>query len=677
MSKKSLDLETAKKFFTETVCSLEKFPYSFVYAGKKYDCIGNLKADISSSENGEFIEKTVKYSPDGTLSVIFEAKYCKEFGESEYTLYFENTGDRPTAVLRDVYTLVHDFPGDEPVLRGNLGDHEKFYEAYENRLLHGDTYFRSTEGRSTHIVFPYFDLVHGDGGTLMALGWAGTWDSLFTAHDGVTTVRAKTCIFLNACLLPGEKIRTGLAVMIPYKGRNADNATNLWREWFMKYNVPKMDAKGTPMHPFTTSGFAGDTGLPNSDGSISERYFTWKPTLDKLIEEKVVPDFRWFDAGWYCDPSGNTVPSDWWGTIGTWELDKEKWPGDSFKESNDACHKAGMKVFVWFEPERVTNPEELEKNYGYKKEWGVVHGPTVTSNIGNDECLAWTLNRIVKMMDENDVDMFREDNNSDPGFAWGELDRRDEEKYSIPRKGINENKCIWGHYKLWDGIISYCASKGKCTFVDSCASGGGRNDIESMRRGIPMMRSDYDRTTSSMRLSQTTTFCKWIPFHGSSTKETENQLDVQENEGTSPYVARASYLPHYHYGEAFTHNKNLDFDLLRRNIGEWRSINHLLVKDFYVLTPWHYNECRDSWTVLCYDDPSIGDSVLLGFRMEDAAADEYTALIPFAEEDSVYEITDVDTGKTFKASGKTLRDLGIVLKLPERKSSIMLRFKRI
>ena len=172
---------------------------------------------------------------------------------------------------------------------------------------------------------------------------------------------AENCVGFDAQLLPGEKMRTALVVRIPYKGRDADQAANLWRRWYLKYILPR-NADGSDLKPLSTAGFAQDTGLPNSDGSISERHFTWRPTLEKLIAEKVVPDFRWFDAGWYSDPSGKTVESDWWGTIGSWELDKEKWPGATFRESNEACHKAGMKVFVWFEPERVTNVPDLVKN---------------------------------------------------------------------------------------------------------------------------------------------------------------------------------------------------------------------------------------------------------------------------------------------------------------------------
>jgi Alpha-galactosidase len=491
------------------------------------------------------------------------------------------------------------------------------------------------------------------------------------SKGGATTLAAQTNLGFKSVLLPGEKVRTGLVVMLNYDGRDENTSVNKWRAWFMKYNLPKADAHGNELKPFSTSCFAGDTGLPSTDGSISETYFTWQRTLTKLKYENFLPDFRWFDAGWYSDPAGNTVPYDgnWWATIGSWELDKRKWPGKTFLESNEACHALGLKVFVWFEPERVTDVENLSKNYGYKPEWGVRSEHCITSNLGDPECLAWTLGRITKMMGENGVDMYREDNNSDPAGSWAILDARDVEKYGLPRAGINENKCIQGHYALWDGIIEFCRRNGKCTFLDSCASGGGRNDIESLRRSVPVMRSDYDRTTTAMRLFQSSGFNKWIPFHGSSTKETEGQLDAQP---VSPdlYITRASLLPIWSVGGEFSHNPNLNFDDLRRNRGIWKQNNHLLTKNFYELSQWRNLDDRTGWKVLAYSNPETEESILLGFRMEECGQDTYTVAIPFVDAESVYVLSDDDSGRTWKATGKELAE-GLTLTLHEKKTSLL------
>lgn len=627
-------------------------PYEFTYGGKVY--------------------KSYEGVIDGTLKVSVVKASRPEFDESEYTVWFENIGDKPSKVLENVYALKKTFKGKAPVLRGCLGDHENYYTQYTRDLLKEDVTFTSTEGRATHIVFPYFDLVHGDGGTRIALGWAGTWEAKFNAKGSSTTVSAQTNLGLKSVLMPGEKVRTGLVVMLDYDGREEYESVNKWRAWFMEYNLPKADAQGNSLKPFTTTCFAGDTGLPNTDGSISETYFTWQRTLTKLKHEDFLPDFRWFDAGWYSDPAGNSVPYDgnWWSTIGSWELDPYKWPDHTFRESNEACHALGMKVLMWFEPERVTDVANLVKNYGYKAEWGIMSPSCITTNLGDPECLAWTLGRITKVMGENEVDMYREDNNSDPAGSWAILDARDVEKYGLPRAGINENKCIQGHYALWDGIIEFCRKNGKCTFLDSCASGGGRNDIESLRRSIPLMRSDYDRTTSAMRLHQSAGFNKWVPFHGSSTKETIDQLESTKLTPTV-YVTRASLLPVWNVSGSYSHNVNLNFDEYRRNRNIWKANNHLLTKDFYELSEIHGLDDTSKWTVFAYNDPEIEDGIILAFRQETCEQDTYTIKVPFADPTKSYTLKDDDKEEATVVSGKELAE-GYTLTLPEPKSSLLI-----
>ena len=665
------DLEKGPALFASWVEDPSAIPVSFTYAGvpheglKGFDILSNTCLTTAS-------EKSLKavFSIDENLQAKVEAALNNEFGEIEYTVWFENKGSSPSGELKNLESVVLDFNGGDPMIRGCLGDHVNKYADYQTPLRDTTVSFVSTGGRATHVYFPYFDLVHGDGGTLMALGWAGTWHADFTGGDEGISMKGGNCNDFDSVLMPGEKIRTALVVMLPYKGRDRDDATNLWREWFIKYNMPSADAAGNPIKPFSTTCFAADTGLPNSDGSISERFYTWKRTLERLIYEDVVPDFRWFDAGWYLDPRGSTVASDWYGTVGTWELDTLKWPGKTFLESNQACHDAGMKVLTWFEPESVCDVEDLARNFGYNPEWADFNrGHRYTSNLGNKDCLEWTLGRITKMMGENGVDLFREDNNSNPVKAWTGFDEKTATKTGLQRTGITENLAIQGHYELWDRIIDFCAKNGKCTYIDNCASGGGRNDIESLRRSLPFMRSDADRTTTALRLSMTTSYCRWIPFHGANTKESADELAPGMAGGSTFYITRASWLPVYNISEVFTHDVDMDYDRLRATFGEWKKFNHLLVKDMYPLTPWHRPEDDSNWTAIAWHDRETGEAVLQAFRQETCQEPEYTVFLKFLDPARNYTVTNVDTAETMIKTGSALASEGIKISLPEPKSS--------
>jgi alpha-galactosidase len=217
------------------------------------------------------------------------------------------------------------------------------------------------------------------------------------------------------------------------------------------------------------------------------------------------------------------------------------------------------------------------------------------------------------------------------------------------RQGITECKFIAGHYEMWDRIIACTLSYGGCGFVDSCASGGGRNDLESMRRGIPLLRSDSDRTSTALRLSMTWGFNRWIPFCGANSKEKLSQLAPT---GVSdPYVWRASYLPALNVDSQFVQDPDQDFGVLRFGLREWKQVSPYLLKDFYPLTPWHSEQDKFDFTAFCYFDPESEKGVLLAFRQECCGRDELTVTLPFAKGEE-YKLTDADSGAEYRSAGK-------------------------
>jgi alpha-galactosidase len=641
----------SRAIYDAYITNLGKLPFSFVYGETAYmgfpsGTFRQIEHKHSVQDNKESDCFVLKM---GDLQVTVDTAFYAGYGAYEWTVWFENTGKDNTAVIRDMRAADMLFAGARPVLKGILGDHQNQYRPYARALEEAPVQFTSNNGRPTHIWFPYFNLEHGDGGTLIALGWGGTWEALFTADgNGRTRLIASGNNGLRTYLKPGEKIRSPLMAFLPYAGRDEARAINLWRRWFLECNLPKLNAKGDPVRPFSTTWLAGDTGLPNSDGSISERHFTWRPSLEKMFAERIRFDYRWFDAGWYPAPDGKAVESDWWGTVGRWEIDTVKWPGNSFRESVDFAHKHRMKTLVWFEPERVTHVEDLVRNCGYKTEWAVSCGHATANNIGNEECFQWTLKRILDFLEHHDIDMYREDNNCDPRVLWDTLSARE----GADRVGIAENKSVVAHYRLWDSIIEFCARNGKDTFVDSCASGGGRNDLESLRRGIPLMRSDADRTTTALRLSMGTAFNRWVPFHGAACVEQDRELAVDGKR--DKYIFRVSYNPILNLSAQWVQDPKTDFELIRFGIREWESVRDYLLKDFYLLTPWNGPTDRTHWTSYVYFDPEKDSGVLFAFRMEDAKDVSCMLKLTMLDPSHVYELRDADKGVIGTFTGSEL-----------------------
>ncbi len=635
----------ADDFYRSVKDHPELLPFSFTYDGIEYRGISERyfkkkKQSVDVVGQKETVTREFDFFDELTITLVLTHYYSH--GVTEWTVWIENRGEKNSKVIEKMQSEIT-FVGAYPQLKGILGDYVNQYGQYCEDLTDRSITLSADTGRATHVCFPYFDLEYGDGGAMLAIGWAGTWSATFCSDGKNTKYTASSVNGLKTFLKSGEKIRSALFVVAEYGVRNESYATNFWRSWYVEYNLPKADSKGNALVPFSTCCFANDTGLPNSDGSISERFSTWKPSLDIMIKNDVKVDYRWFDAGWYVRPDGKSEEVDWWGSVGTWTLDPVKWPGKTFLESTDYARANGMKTLVWFEPERVTDPENLVKNYGYDASWAIRKeegSRTVSNNIGIPECLKWTTDRICKMLRENKVEMYREDNNCDARSLWTYLDDKEGEN----RKGITECKFIIGHYKMWDDIIQCTSSYGGCAFVDSCASGGGRNDLESMRRSIPLLRSDSDRTTIALRLSMTTAFNKWIPFCGANTKEKEKQLS---QDGISDvYTWRASYLPALNVDERFVHNTTGNFDNLKFGLEEWKKVAPYLLKEFYVLTPWHRECDKTAFTAMSYFDPESERGVLLAFRQEtNDFCDTLTVTLPYAKGRKCV-LTNEDTHET-------------------------------
>ncbi len=652
--KRNYENLNATEKYRALCANLSDMPFSFVYDGKEYKGFSSEHFSLISKDalcTGDKETQNFRFSFLYTLEVSLILTHYLSHGVTEWTVWFENTSDKNSGVIEELKTELNFF-GVSPVLKGILGDHVNQYRPYSIDLQKDVARFSSDSGRATHENFPYFNLEYGDGGVMLAIGWAGTWKASFSSCENVTTYTASSVNGLKTHLKPGEKIRTALFVVAPYTVRDEHYATNFWRDWFIKHNLPKADALGSPLEPFSTCCISNDTGLPNSDGSISECHTTWRPTLEKMLKENARVDYRWFDAGWYVCPDGTSPEPyvkghDWWDTVGTWELDPRKWPEKSFLESTDFAREHGMKTLVWFEPERVTDPESLAKNYGYNVDWAIrVEGEkAISNNIGDPECLKWTTERICKMLRENKVEMYREDNNCNPIKLWKHLDGLEGEN----RCGITESKFIIGHYKMWDDIIACTLSYGGCGFVDSCASGGGRNDLESMRRGVPLLRSDSDRTSTALRLSMTTAFNKWIPFCGANTKEKLSELAATGISDT--YVWRASYLPSLNVDSQFVHDTEQNFDMLRFGLREWKKISPYLLKEFYTLTPWHNNTDNTDFTAFCYYDAEKEEGVIFAFRQEGCEKDTLRIFLPFVDGKGEYIVTDEDNREKTETYG--------------------------
>ena len=631
--------------YYEILNNPENLPLSFVYEDVYYKGLSpayfkKVSQTVANVDGG--LKHTTVYR-FGDLDVTLISAVYPEYSAYDYTVYFANNSAKNSGVIRYLNAIDAAFNCDGARLKGIYGDYDYQYKPYDFDLSKEDVSFVSTRGRATHTYFPYFNLEAKNNGTIIALGWAGTWNASFSYDKAQNSARVAggACNDLCTYLKPGETVRTPLVALVRYYGADEDTAMNMWRRWYIDCNMPYEDNTKTQKvdtHDFYYSPF--DLPQENIFASLEETPQIAKTAMDALFKHGIEADYWWLDAGWYESPSGEDIGEDWWGKVGAWSLDKGRWPGNALLEtSNYFKDKYGVKSLMWFEPERVSDLDSMVKYHNYNKEWALTRDGrdnVSLNNLGVEGCVEWTYDKIVGVMKNNNMDLYREDFNIDPAPYWAVGDAWQGEN----RVGITENLYIQGHYALWDKILDFASETDRPTFIDSCASGGGRNDLETMRRAVPLMRSDAEGSTISLRLAMTTTFTKWIPYTGCFDKEAVSQVA----RGTfDEYSLRATMFPSLLY--SFRTSNKVDqnaIQAIKKFQQERKEYKKYFYSDFYVLTDYNgVNEDRN-WTAYMYFDPSSDSGVISAFRQANCDKDTCTVSVKGVNPNNYYLIRDID-----------------------------------
>jgi alpha-galactosidase len=467
----------------------------------------------------------------------------------------------------------------------------------------------------------------------VVVGWPGQGAAEF-ARDSTTGLRVtagqeKTHLKLR----PGEEIRTPLMVLQFWRG-DWIRAQNLWRRWMLAHNLPRPGGRLPPVQMAACSSHQfGEMINANTD---SQKLF-----VDRYLEERLPLDYWWMDAGWYpCDGS--------WPKTGTWEVDTNRFPG-GLRPISDHARAKGVKTIVWFEPERVHRGTWLAENHpGWilgGKEGGLL-------DLGNREALQWLTDHVDQLLTREGIDLYRQDFNMDPLAHWQQHD-------TAERQGITENHHVTGYLAYWDEL----RRRHPDLLIDSCASGGRRNDLETLRRAVPLLRSDYIMEPVGNQ-GHTYGLSFWVPFQGTGTG----------SGALSPYLLRSTLVT------SFTacfdvRRKDLDYDMIRRVLGQWRRYAECYFGDYYPLTPYSLDPAL--WIGWQFDLPGKGEGLVQAFRRHasvyEAARFRLSGLDPAAR----YEVTNLDSGKTGTFDGRDLLENGLSIAIVERPGDAVLMYRKL
>lgn len=613
---------------------------------------------------------TVLTSRDG-LTVTNIAKKHEKYGVYEWVNYFENTGNVPTKIISELWDcdikipFPHDgylrdqakLPDPERVMKiyapsGSVWADEEFYcnvnrtknNRFDFYLFPGERrQFAASGGRSSEAHAPFFNVHKNGRGFILAVGWTGQWHSDF-GYIG-DYMEAKTGLEDTSFrLFPGEKIRTSSAFIMPYEG-SVEYSQNKWRR-FIKEVISPIGKNGYAEMPLCAM-FWG--GMP-SDEMVRR--------INRIKEHDIPVDCIWVDAGWYGMSEKESIDEfqgDWGSFTGDWRVNPRIHP-DGLHEVAEAAHKTGKKFLLWLEPERVLSHTPISKEHP-----GYFFGSSARLlNLGNEDAWKYCFEMLSEKAEELSLDCYRQDFNMSPITYWRGRDAED-------RRGISEIKHIMGLYRLWDALLE----KFPHLLIDNCASGGRRIDIETMRRSVPLWRSDamcpVDCRSATVQMHNMT-YSAWIPHSGASIGPHYDVYSLR-----SSYASGLAVKHAYTVKESFDDEKKLSW--LAEYLKEYLDLRPYFTADFHALT--EPSGSDDVWSAVQFDRPEQGDGIVQVFRRERAPYTQAIFTLAGIDENGEYSFTDIDSSEETHISGAELAEHGFCVSIAEKRTAKIYRYRKV
>jgi alpha-galactosidase len=639
-------------------------PFSFVYGGNESRTfITKWEFNALKLPQDNALMQEIQYSwrdrKSGFTVTCLVTCYL-DFPAVEWTVRFRNGSNGNSPVLESVKAIDQKFSytTEGPVTlyhsKGSSAERTDFQETED--IIGAGRNIRMTpmNGRSSNrTAFPFFNVsMPGNQGVLTAIGWTGKWYADVKQSDNRSWSLEAGMDRLKLFLYPDEEIRTPQICLMLWKGVDRMSGHNLFRQFVLKHHSRQIN--GTFAEP-PLSFTLGYGGPPPCDlfNCITEKYCI--AMVERHQQFGLVPEVFWIDAGWY------TGCGAWWTNAGNWTVDASRFP-NGLKPVTDAIHKAGSKLLLWFEPERVAagtlfdklKPEYLIRIPDTLKREDIVNysSDMALFNLGNPEACQWLTDYISNFIRENGIDHYRQDFNFDPTPYWNYNDPKD-------RTGISEIRHIEGLYRYWDGLLSNFPN----LIIDNCASGGRRIDLETISRSTPLLVTDYDSGEHSGHQSHTFGLNLYLPLHGvGCTQPTRYAL---RSEMSSGMVIIWDLT-----------NATAPLSRMDSLFQDFKRLRPYYYGDYYPLVP-NVNITSDSiWMAYQQNRPDKGDGIVMAFRRPLCAADKLTVRLYGLEPDKNYRVTFEDAGIVTTQTGARLME-GLLLECSEHPGSLLVRYERL
>ena len=646
---------------------------SFRYGGgEARDALNSWPAE--RSEDGQ--ETIVVHRDPAThLKVTTRIRRFEGSPAYDWVVELENEGAEPTPILDDILPLDIEVPmplSERFRIHHALGSSCRMDDFLpQTTQLHprSDLTLAPVGGRSSSGVWPFMNLQRAGSGAVLAIGWTGQWAARFERGNDALRITAgmqRTRLYLR----PGERIRTPRILIVPWEGDDPEQGANALRRLLMQHYLPRLE---------------GELVKPPSAQCLQAYYYATGEAGESL-EMTALPrvaalglDAYWIDACWYG------AGEQWWEQVGSWSVNPKRFP-NGLRPISDAAHREGMKFVLWFEPERVRRDSQFHRDHPEFLLACDQDSQNLLVNLGLPEAREYLTGLISACIAEHGVDIYRQDFNIDALPYWQAADDPD-------RIGMTEIAHVEGLYRFWDDLRERHPS----LWIDNCASGGRRIDLETMSRSLPLWPSDFPDIVGipyGLDLHVGTQcinagLARWIPLFGGGVwnftpYSTRSQIiggfsfgyHIEQSDfpaDDSPFMrGHKEVLPQGHTlcsGE-------FPMEAARAAVEEWRSIRQFVLGDFHLLVP--LTASSADWCAWQFHRDDMQAGIAMFFRRHRSPFPSMSAALRRIDPDAGYEVSLTEgyaEGPRQTLSGRELTALSI--SIDDAPGSILLRYRRL
>lgn len=617
-------------------------PFSFRYGKAGATTVLNSwQRTIETKETpNRIIHQRSWTDPNTSLRVSATAMVFKRYPAVEWMLEFENLGTEDTPLLDQVHafdtqliTGYHRKPVKLHRLNGDVGG-ERSFLPIETEIEPGQSVVLTPEGgRSSSGAFPFFNVQYGDEGLITAIGWSGQWRAVLDrAAAGPTNLRIGL-ERLSLVLRPGEKIRTPRILILAWQGDRLE-AHNRFRRLMLFEYTPKLN--GRPL--------AMPVALQCFDRYASTRP-DWGTEAGQLQAARaaynVGCDMHWLDAAWFEGGFPNGV--------GNWFYPSQRFP-NGLKPVSEACHQLGLKFMVWFEPERVAPRSQIARDHPEFVFGGDKGG---LFKLGDPAARRWLADLLSRRITEFGMDAYRNDFNIDPLSFWRQAD-------ATNRLGLTEIRYVEGLYALWDELLA----KHPGLFIDNCASGGRRIDLETCRRSVPLWHSDTGCSPGHADWNQTHVYglSLYVPLFGACAWTTD-AYDLRSS-ATAGVICQFPVL-----------DETFSIKAARTALAEVKLNQEFWYGDFYPLTPCALGPTALLAWQLHRSDLNAG--IVQAFRRDECPYPVLQTGLRGVNPEVSYHLDIFEEGRANQTRTLTGRQLmnNVELRMMKRGTSLLVRYR--